>query len=102
MIEQEQQTGGTKKSYFKPIPVDTELEKMNRNTLKYRHKLRQRACCQCTNLATQMLIISEPYQLEGCKKIEKYCDSCASALGLKEQQQQQQQQQNQPTSTSGM
>ena len=73
MIEQQQQ----RKSYFKPIPRDQDLDSMDKNSMKYRRRLRLRACMLCTNLATQMLV----RELEGCKKVERYCDACASKQG---------------------
>ena len=39
---------------------------MDKNSMKYRKRLKIRACCLCANLATQMLV----YQLEGCKKVD--------------------------------
>jgi len=71
MIEQ-----GLRKSYFKPIPPDKELDKLDKNSVTYSRRQRRRRCCMCANTATQMLAL----ELEGCKKIERYCDSCASAL----------------------
>ena len=63
-----------RKSYFKPIPPDPELEKLNPNTMYYRKKQNNRLrCSMCPATATKILV----RQLEGCKKIERYCDSCA-------------------------
>ncbi len=60
------------KGHVIPIPPDPGLEKMNKNTLTYRYKQRKGACILCFNTATRMLI----YELEGCTKIERYCDVC--------------------------
>jgi hypothetical protein len=55
-----------------PIPPNPELENMNKNSMTYRYKMRKGACILCFNTATRMLI----YELEGCTKIERYCDVC--------------------------
>jgi hypothetical protein len=62
-----------------PIPADPELEKMDKNTLTYRYKKRKAACILCFNTATRMLI----YELEGCTKIERYCDVCITKVTTK-------------------
>jgi hypothetical protein len=59
-----------------PIPPDPELDKMDKKTLTYRYKKRKAACILCSNTATRMLI----YELEGCTKIERYCDLCISKV----------------------
>ena len=69
MIEQQQQ----RKPYFKPIPPDPELEKLNKNSWAYRRRQKQLRCCICAETATKMLV----QELEGYKRIEKYCETCA-------------------------
>lgn len=59
-----------------PIPPDPDLEKMDKNTLTYRTRQRKGACILCFNTASRMLI----YELEGCIKIERYCDVCISKV----------------------
>jgi hypothetical protein len=61
---------------LKPIPPDPEMEKMDKKSMAYRYKQRRLACILCVNTATQMLV----YELEGCTKIERYCDGCASKI----------------------
>ena len=57
MIEQQQD----RKSYFKPIERDKDLDRLDKNSMKYRRTCKRRACILCANIATKMLI----YQLEG-------------------------------------
>ena len=65
-----------------PIPPDPELEKMDKKTQTYRYKMRKAACILCFNKATKMLI----YELEGCSKIERYCDVCIAKVTTTEAQ----------------
>jgi len=60
--------------HLKPIPPDPVMEKMDKKSMAYRYKLKRLQCITCFNTATQWLV----YELEGCTKIERYCDACAS------------------------
>lgn len=62
------------KGYVIPISPDPDLEKLNKKSMAYRKRLRKLACILCANIATQILI----YELDGCTKLERYCDSCVS------------------------
>ena len=68
----EQQTG-IRKSYFKPIFPDPKLEKLDKNSINYKRRQKTRRCCICAETATKMLV----HELEGCKRIERYCENCA-------------------------
>ena len=74
MIEQQQQ----RKPYFKQIPPDPELSKLKKDSWAYGRRQRQLRCCMCANVATKMLV----YQLEGCKRLERYCDGCALSCNV--------------------
>ena len=62
----------SRKSYFKPIPPNKELEAMDKNTVYYRRKQNRLRCLLCANTATKMLV----QELEGYKRVERYCDLC--------------------------
>jgi hypothetical protein len=63
-------------SYLKPIPRDEWFEGLNKKSMEYRYQQRRRMCITCLNPATQMMC----YQMDGCMKIERYCDECASRM----------------------
>ena len=74
MIGQQQQ----RRPYFKAIPPDAELQKLKKDSWAYRHRQKTRRCCICSETATMLLV----QELEGYKRIEKYCETC----GLKTKQ----------------
>jgi hypothetical protein len=63
-------------SYLKPISRDEWFEGLDKNSMQYRYEERRRMCILCLNQATQMMC----YQTDGCMKIERYCDECASKM----------------------
>ena len=72
MIEQQQQ----KKPYFKAIPPDPELSKLKQGSWAWRRRQGQLRCCMCAKVAVKMLIT----QMEGCKRIERFCEECTPKL----------------------
>jgi hypothetical protein len=62
--------------YLKPIPRDEKFERLDKKSMQYRYEERKRMCILCLNQATQIM----HYQMDGCTKIERYCDTCASKL----------------------
>jgi hypothetical protein len=60
----------------KPIPRDENFERMDKNSMTYRNQQHKRMCILCLNQATQIL----SFQMDGCTKVERYCDSCASKI----------------------
>ena len=64
MIEQQIGT----KPYFKPIPRDDEFESLDKKSWRWRRAQQRKQCCLCQNTAIQWLV----FELEGCKKVERY------------------------------
>ena len=67
---------GVKKVYTKHIPPEPTKGKLDKKSSEYKNKQRRLACIICFEVATQMLC----YLMDGCVKIERYCDACASKI----------------------
>ena len=60
------------RGYVKPIPPDLEILAIDKKSQEYKIREKRLQCRTCFDIATQMLC----FDLDGCKVIERYCDSC--------------------------